>query len=205
MAAFFIKQLALGPMQNFSYLLGDTETRKIAVIDPGWEANRIAEEARKADMTMTAILLTHTHFDHIKALGDLLQFIQVPVYVHRLEAGNLKGIECIATDDGTVIPVGNVKVRCHHTPGHSPGGQCFEVGAEHAPPVLITGDTLFVNACGRIDLPGSDPQAMTLSLRKLATFPPVTVIYPGHDYGPTPTSTIGEQLKTNPFLKEART
>ncbi|MBI4126437.1 MAG: MBL fold metallo-hydrolase [Deltaproteobacteria bacterium] len=204
MTQLFIRQLAVGPMQNFAYLVGDAQAKKVAVVDPGWDADTIFAEAKGAGVEIVAVLITHTHFDHIKAIEKLLNHAPVPVYVHRLEVGQLPRISnIVTTDEGTTMTIGSLTVRCHHTPGHSPGCQCFDVGAVREPPLLFTGDTLFIDACGRTDLPGSDPNAMHRSLKRLAHFPPETIVYPGHDYGPTPTATIGEQLKTNSFLREA--
>ena len=192
-----IHQIPVGEMMNFSYLLADAEAKICAAIDPGWEAEKIAAKAKSLQWKIDKILLTHTHFDHINSLADLNRIIGgVPIYVHSLEAEALPpGLTVKRTDDGSLIDVGGLEVRCLHTPGHTPGGQCFLVEES-----IITGDTLFIDACGRIDLPGSDPTLMLRSLAKLAALPPTLTIYPGHDYGPTPTATIGDQLKSNPYL-----
>ncbi|MBI4212652.1 MAG: MBL fold metallo-hydrolase [Deltaproteobacteria bacterium] len=194
-----ILQIPVGPMANFSYLVVCSVTNKAVLIDVGWDAKKLYDEIVRRGLSFEAVLLTHTHFDHVKALPELLKRSYVPVWVHASEQKGVPGKPDLKLiDDGSIIPLGNLKIRCHHTPGHSPGGVCFEV-EKH----LITGDTLFVDACGRVDLPGSDQQAMQASLRKLAAFPDDTIIYPGHDYGPTPTSTIGDQKRTNYYLREA--
>ena len=194
----FFQQLALGPMQNFSYLLGDADAKKVAIVDPGWEADKILAAVNSAGLSPEAVWLTHTHYDHVQALEELLAQVSLPVYVHADErAGIPAGVKNIhSLQDGDTVSVGEVSVKCHHMPGHSPGMLCFE-----APKILITGDMLFIDSCGRIDLPGSDPQAMQASLEKLKKLADDLVVYPGHDYGPAPFATLGEQKRTNPFLQ----
>lgn len=193
----YIKQLAIGPMQNFAYLVGDAGAKKVGVIDPGWEPKKIIDRAHKEAMEIVSILITHTHFDHIQELEALVRLVRVPVYIHQQEAHALpRSLSIVQTTDGTKIPIGDVTVVCHHFPGHSPGLQGFSVDGH-----LFTGDALFVDSCGRVDLPGSNVDHMASTLKRIAKFPPETVVYPGHDYGSSPTSTIGEQLKTNPYLK----
>ncbi len=196
-----IHQIPVGEMMNFSYLLADEEMKLCAAIDPGWEAEKIAAAAESLGWKIDKILLTHTHFDHINSLADLDRIAGgVPVYVHALESHALPpGLTVKTTDEGSLIEVGGLEIQCLHTPGHTPGGQCFLVEES-----IITGDSLFVDACGRVDLPGSDPALMIRSLARLASLsptPPTHPLYPGHDYGPTPKATIGEQLKSNPYLR----
>ena len=192
-----LKQISVGPMQNFAYVIGDLATRKGAIVDPGWEAEKLLAEAEAAGLTIEAVLLTHSHFDHIQALEEVLRRRTVPVYVHALESRDLPaGASIIPTHDGSEIQIGEIAVRCHHRPGHTPGGQCFEVGG-----ALITGDTLFIDACGRVDLPRRDPQAMQPSLAHLARMDDDLIVYPGHDYGKTPSARLGEQKRTNPHLR----
>lgn len=140
--------------------------------------------------------MTHTHFDHCNAAEELARKIGAPVYVHESEAGDLpEGLDVRKTRQGETIKIAGIDIRCIHTPGHTPGSQSFLVGD-----ALFTGDTLFVDGCGRVDLPGSSPKEMVRSLASLAKLPDNIIIYPGHDYGPKPTSTIGDQKKSNPYL-----
>lgn len=197
MQSVLIKQILVGPMANFSYLIIDTATKEGAYVDPGFDVPKVLEMAQKMGVKISKILLTHTHFDHIQELPEAYNQLKVPVFVPALEVGVIEemGIPVHAIADNDVISVGNLSVKCLHTPGHTPGEICFYVGNH-----LITGDVLFVDACGRVDLPNSDPEKMFESLKRLSQFPDDTIIYPGHHYGATPTDTIGHQKKTNPYL-----
>lgn len=198
MSKAIIKQLTVGPMMNFAYLIGDGSTRTCAVVDPGWEADKIVKEAKDLGWEIKMILLTHAHFDHANAVKDLVELTQAPIYVHKNEASELTAsLVMHPTDEGTRLLLGDLEIKCLHTPGHTPGSQCFVVDGN-----IFTGDTLFVEGCGRVDLPGSDPKKMMFSLKRLASLDPKLIVYPGHDYGPTPTSTIGSEIKGNPFLGE---
>lgn len=207
MQPILIQQIAVGPMANFSYLIADATRKVAAYVDPGWEAAKVVGPngaAAKNGWAIEKILLTHTHFDHIQDLRAAWELTKAPVFVHALEIGAVAeaggamsgAAHAIASEE--IIHIGDVAVKCLHTPGHTPGMICF-----YAAPHLITGDMLFVDGCGRVDLPGSDPEKMFESLRRLSQLPDDTIIYPGHDYGPTPTSTIGAQKKTNPYLSAA--
>jgi len=193
-----IEQLPLGPADNFIYLLGDKTTQKMVVIDPAWDVPAICDKAEELGYTITAIWLTHGHGDHIEGVPDLLARHNVPVYIslHESTQYRPKIDEINEIDDGTELTVGTLTFKCLHTPGHSPGGQCF-LYENH----LIAGDTVFIDGCGRCDLPGSDPQAMYRSIhQRVMTLPDDTILYPGHNYGPTPTDTLGNQKKTNRFM-----
>ena len=195
----YVKQLELGPMQNFVYLLGDPVTREATVVDPGWEVPKILEAAQADGYRLTQVFLTHTHFDHVMALPHLLKAVDVPVYVHGAELGNLDVEPTILkpVGHGDVVPVGGVDVTFIHTPGHTPGSQCFMAGNQ-----LFSGDTLFIGGCGRCDLPGGNPTEMYHSLStRLSKLPDATEVFPGHNYAPTPSSTIGKEKGYNPFLK----
>lgn len=195
MAQLSIKQLELGPMMNFAYLVADAETKLCAVLDPGWDAPLIVDEAAAAGWKIDKILLTHAHFDHAGAIEELARLTDAPIYLHREEPHDLS-MPVNATEEGGSISVGGIVLKCMHTPGHTPGSQCFLV-----PGAVFTGDTLFVDGCGRVDLPGGDPRKMIASLARLARLEPTTIVYPGHDYGGAPSATIGELLKSNPYLK----
>lgn len=195
-----VHQIAVGPMANFSYLIEDTATKRGAYVDPGWEVAKVIRIIKTHQITLEKILITHTHFDHIQAVSEAYAALRVPVFVPSLEAEAVQemGIPTHAILAEDTISVGNSNIQCLHTPGHTPGEICFYI-----PPHLITGDVLFVDGCGRVDLPGSDPEKMFETLRRLSGLPDETIIYPGHDYGPTATDTLGHQKKTNPYLSAA--
>ena len=197
----YLRQLELGPMQNFVYLLGCPETRECAVIDPAWDMDAVLRTAQGDDYRITHAIITHTHPDHVNGLGALLEAGGCRIHVHRTEAEFLQGLglgrDLVPMDASDTIAVGKVPVRLLHTPGHTPGSQCFAVDDK-----LISGDTLFVGACGRCDLPGGDAEEMYRSLtQRLMALPDDTLLFPGHNYGPRPTSTLGDERRTNPFLQ----
>lgn len=195
---FFLHQLELGPMQNFVYLLGCPDTREAVVVDPGWEPEKILEKAQKEGLKLVGSLVTHTHFDHVNGLEGLLKIVDLPVYVHEKEAFALKkfanNLKKVTGEDE--LKVGNISIRFLHTPGHTPGSQCFRVRDS-----LVSGDTLFINYCGRCDLPGGNVEEMFQSLSRLRKLDDKIVLYPGHNYAEMPTTTLGEQKENNPYLK----
>lgn len=200
MSIVLVHQVQVGPADNFLYWVGDPETKEMVVIDPAWDVPFILGEVERLGYTLTAVWLTHGHGDHVNGLAGVLEAHDVPVYMSPNEDEKLRpDVALIDSHDGDVLKVGNVEFQVIHTPGHSPGGQCFY----HAPH-LIAGDTLFIDGCGRCDLPGSDPEAMYDSIHnKLMQLPDETIVYVGHDYGPTPTDTIGGQRKTNKYMLAA--
>jgi len=207
----YLKQMELGPMQNFVYLVGDPVARQCVVVDPAWEIDTILDTARADGMTITGALVTHTHQDHVggsleawglpgrvPGLEELLGRVPVKVYVHKAEGEFLRGFgsDLVRVDANDTLSVGRLTLTFLHTPGHTPGSQCFLVDGR-----LVSGDTLFIGSCGRTDLPGSDAEAMYYSLtQRLAALPDETVLLPGHNYG-GPTSTIGAEKRANPFLR----
>jgi hydroxyacylglutathione hydrolase len=207
----YFKQLEIGPMQNYVYLIGSGETRKVAVVDPAWQIDTILRVAAQDDVEITHALVTHTHPDHvggrfagvdIEGVTELLGKCKAKVIVHKAEAEFLKGLaasDLIKAESGDKIDVGGVNIQMLHTPGHTPGSQCFLI--DHR---IISGDTLFIGSCGRVDLPGSDPEQMYYSLtEKLMALPDDMVLFPGHNYAPRAHATLGDQKKTNPYLRFA--
>lgn len=201
-----------GQMANFMYLLGDPESRQALIVDPAWDVGSLLEIARNDDYSISGALISHYHPDHVggdlwgvqvEGVARLLEEEAVPLYVNKNEAAGLKVVTGVSdsdmklVDDGDTLELGSSVVRFLHTPGHTPGSQCFLVDDR-----LVAGDTLFVQGCGRVDLPGGDPDQMYISLtQKLAKLPPDTVLYPGHHYGPTETSTIGDELEHNLYMR----
>ena len=205
----YLRQMELGPMQNFVYLLGDPETRDCVVVDPAWEIDAILEQIQDDEMRLKGILVTHTHQDHvgghlfghdIPGIEELLAKASAKIYVHAAEREFLRGFgsDLVKVDGGATLDVGRRKITFVHTPGHTPGSQCFLVDGR-----LISGDTLFIRSCGRTDLPGSDPSEMYYSLtQRLGSLPDSTLLFPGHNYG-GPSSTIGAEKRQNPFMRFA--
>ena len=205
----YFKQIEIGPMQNYVYLIGSMETRKVAVVDAAWEIDTILKIAAQDEMEITHAFVTHTHPDHvgggfagmeIDGVTELLEKCKAKVVVHKAEAEFLKGLsssDMIKSDNGDKIDVGGMEIQLMHTPGHTPGSQCFLIDGR-----IVSGDTLFIDACGRVDFPGGNPEQMYNSLtQKLMALPDDTILFPGHNYAAKAHATLGEQKKTNPYLK----
>lgn len=186
-----IKQLKLGTMNNFTYLIGCEITHQAMVIDPAAEAETIVKEAEKANLSIQYILNTHGHSDHTAANGTLKELTDAKIIMHRKDTRPTLNID-IVLDEEKAIPLGEIVLRIIHTPGHTHGGICVLAEGN-----LFTGDTLFVDYIGRIDLAQSDPRSMKESLKKLMSLPENTIVWPGHDYGHTPNSTIGREKRDN--------
>ena len=196
---FILKQMEIGPMQNFQYFIGDSETKEVAVVDPAWDADYLKKKAAEEGLTIRAALITHGHFDHINGLDDLLSDLDIPVYISQDETVcDLSHVKSVCkTKDGDKIKIGSTEIEFIATPGHTPGCQCFKCHD-----TLITGDTLFINGCGRCDLPGGDAKVIYESLfNKIGSLPKDTIIYPGHNYGPVPYATLESVRKMNPYFK----
>ena len=205
----YFKQIEIGPMHNYVYLIGSTETRKAAVVDAAWDIDEILRIAAQDEMKITHALVTHTHPDHvggglagmeIAGATELLDKCKAKVVVHKAEAEFIKGLsssDMIKTDNGDKVDVGGLEIQLMHTPGHTPGSQCFLVDDR-----VVSGDTLFIDACGRVDFPGGNPEQMYYSLtQKLMALPDDMILFPGHNYAPLKHATMGEQKRTNPYLK----
>ena len=206
-----IEQIEIGPMQNFAYVVGSRTTREVALVDPAWDIEALLTHVDDQDLKPVAALVTHYHPDHvggdlmghsIAGLAELIGKRDVKVYVHKEEAAGLKKVTGISDSDmtqvnsGDRIQLGEIEVEFLHTPGHTPGSQCFRIHDR-----LVSGDTLFIQGCGRVDLPGSDPDQMFESLRKLASLPDETVLLPGHNYSSVSSTTMGETKSTNVSLR----
>lgn len=196
---FFVHQIPLGPWDNFIYLLGCKKTRTCAVVDPAWHAETILKEAEKLDVKITHVLCTHSHFDHVDKAQAMVDATDAPVHMLDREV-DWAGFECenlVRHSPGEVLTIGeHLEVTFVHTPGHTPGSTSYKVEG-----ALVTGDTLFVDGCGRCDFVGGNPEVMYGTLRTLlSALPKDTVLYPGHDYGGSPHTTVGAQLESNPFL-----
>jgi glyoxylase-like metal-dependent hydrolase (beta-lactamase superfamily II) len=187
-----IVQIRAGQMENFSYLVYCPMRKRGIGIDPSFAPEKLMEEARSRGVILELIVNTHGHRDHIAGNEAILQSTGAKLAAHPLDVPQAD----ILFGEGTVLEVGDGRLTVLHTPGHTPGSVTL-----HLPGALITGDTLFVTFVGRADLPGSDPAALYRSLMRLACFPPDTLIYPGHDYGPQPVSTVAFERENNPYLQ----
>ncbi|MDP7244268.1 MAG: MBL fold metallo-hydrolase [Flavobacteriales bacterium] len=195
------EQIPVGIMQNFSYLIGDEASKEAAVVDPGWEIDKILQIAKKHNLNVKIILLTHTDYDHINGVNKIVNATDATVYVHKEEENEIKKLKVNKikiVNDNDEINIGKIKVKVIHTPGHTPGSICYL--AENK---LITGDTLFVENIGRVDRPISDADKMAESLKKLKKLDEKIEVYPGHDYGSKPHSTIAHEKKNNAHMMEA--
>lgn len=209
----YFRRLSLGPMANFLYLIGSRRTRECVVVDPAWDTQALLDAASADDMRIVGSLVTHYHPDHVGGevpgfsvpggVAELLAEADAPAHVNKHEAEGLKFVtglsdnDMVLRDSGDTLKIGDVEIRFVHTPGHTPGSQCFLVNER-----LVSGDTLFIGSCGRVDLPGADVDQMYESLtQKLSKIDDNVVLFPGHDYGATQTSTMREQRLTNPMLR----
>jgi glyoxylase-like metal-dependent hydrolase (beta-lactamase superfamily II) len=198
-------------MVNFSYLIGDRATGQALLVDPAYGVSELVGIAGADGFDIAGALVTHHHPDHvggslmgyrIEGIAELLTLQSMPVHAHREEASlvarvtGLPAGDVVAHDSGDRVVVGDVEVELLHTPGHTPGSQCFLVDG-----MLVAGDTLFLEGCGRMDLPGSNPEAMYESLQRLSTLPDDTVVYPGHRYSVPSTGTLSAVKEINMVFK----
>ena len=205
-----IEQIEIGSMANFTYIVGSRSTREVAIVDPAWDIEGLIKHLEERDYTLTAALATHYHPDHvgggmgghsIVGVAELMEHKPVKVYVHKHEADGMKKVTALSDSDlvkvgsGDTLDVGNVQIEFLHTPGHTPGSQCFRVRN-----TLVSGDTLFIDGCGRVDLPGSNSEDMYHSLQKLKSLPDDTLLLPGHNYGQVPNATMAETKARNSYL-----
>jgi glyoxylase-like metal-dependent hydrolase (beta-lactamase superfamily II) len=206
----YLKQMEVGPMANFVYLVGDRYKKEVFVVAPAWQMDAIFHTADDEGHNLTAALVTHSHYDHCNGINQLLERKDVPIYVNAEEAdfarslgrrtdnlfGDFPDSNLRKVRSGEKIYAGDIEITFIHTPGHTPGSQCFLVNNN-----LISGDTLFVRGCGRCDLPGGDPKKMYESLtQKLMKLPDDTVLFPGHFYGEEPVSRLKDEKVKNPYM-----
>jgi hydroxyacylglutathione hydrolase len=206
-----VEQIQIGPMQNFAYLIGCKNTREVAVVDPAWDIDGLLNFINEREYKLTAALVTHYHPDHcggslgtnsVTGVAELLETNPVKIYTHKLEASGLKKVTGISDNDmkkvesGDKLKIGDIEVEFLHTPGHTPGSQCFKV--KHT---LISGDTLFIDGCGRVDLPGSNSEDLYHSIQKLAALPDDTLLLPGHNYSQVPHATMSETKRINTYMR----
>lgn len=207
----FLKQMQVGQNMVFAYLVGDLQSGEALIIDPAAEIEDIIAVAEKNNLKIEYIVNTHGHVDHISGNSDMKKITGAKIIIHEDDAGRLTDTPPallamfrakpsppadIMVKDGDHIKVGGISLRVIHTPGHSKGSMALYTDG-----AVFTGDTLFVEAVGRTDFPGSSWPTMYSSIKeKLFLLPDETQVLPGHNYGKTPFSTIGHEKKYNPFL-----
>jgi len=213
MSELIIKQLIVGPLQVCCYFVGCSKTKEIIIIDPGGDEDFIIETIETLKLKPIMIVNTHAHPDHTAGNRALKQIFNLPIAMHEADGGSfLSQVSLflgsmfgappspspdILLKDEDEIKIGKINLKIIHTPGHTPGSICL-----YYPGHIFTGDTLFVGAVGRTDLPGGSWETLINSIKtKLFTLPEDTIVWPGHNYGEKPHSTIGEEKKFNPFLK----
>ena len=209
----FVKQLVVGPLAVCCYLVGYLQTKETAIIDPGGDEDLIINTIKKMSLRPVIIINTHAHPDHTAGNQTLKQVFNIPIAMHASDAGSflnqanlflgsmLGALPTPQPDillkDGNNVVLGEISLKVIHTPGHTPGSICL-----YYPGHVFTGDTLFVKAVGRTDLPGGSWETLIKSIKtRLFTLPEETIVWPGHDYGEKPNSTIGEEKRFNPFIK----
>ena len=207
----YLEQLLVGPMDNFIYLVGSKSTREVTIIDPAWDIDALLTHIKEKDLKLTSVLVTHYHPDHIgggmgghsiEGIAELLEKDPVKIFVHKLEAEGVKKVTGVSDIDlnivesGDHLTIGENDIEFLHTPGHTPGSQCFKVNNN-----LVSGDTLFVQGCGRVDLPGSNSEDMFHSLQKLSALPNETILYPGHNYSAEPYESMERVKEINTYLR----
>ncbi len=205
-----IEQIEIGPMANFTYVVGSRSSRQVVIVDPAWDIDGLLKHIEEREYQLVAALATHYHPDHIgggmrghniAGVAELLERQPVKIYAHKHEADGVKKVtglsntDLVKVDSGDTLKVGDVEIEFLHTPGHTPGSQCFRVKN-----TLVSGDTLFIDGCGRVDLPGSDAEEMYQSLQKLKSLPDDTLLLPGHNYSAVPNATLGETKRLNAYL-----
>ncbi|MBL0349522.1 MAG: MBL fold metallo-hydrolase [Elusimicrobia bacterium] len=209
----YLRQIPVGPMENFCYLVGDPTVKKCWIVDPAWDVKTALDIAAADGYSVDGALISHSHFDHCNAVETLLAGRNIPLYVQPreleyLEKGAPRGLFWDLPKDhvrpvkgGDTLSLGSTRLTILHTPGHTPGSQCFLVDGR-----LLSGDTLFLGTCGRCDLPGGNPHELFETLNGvLAKLPEDTILFPGHNYSSRGTqSTLREEKKENRFLSVHR-
>lgn len=213
----YLKQIAVGPMQNFSYLIGSRAAGRCFAVDPAWEPQKIMAIAEADHMKIQGLIVTHYHPDHcgghygghhIPGVTELQGALGVKVYAHADEVDGVVKVTGLSKGDfhvcrgGDVLELGaegeGVAIKLIHTPGHTPGSQCLLCESR-----LLSGDTLFISGCGRVDLPGGNGSQLYESLRTISDLPNDTIVMPGHHYDPQESASLEQVKRVNPYLKEA--
>ena len=188
-----VEQIQVGRMQNFTYVISDYKTRDAVILDPSWDLADIEQVIRRDSLRVTHIVNTHHHFDHTTGNEQMARSTGAPVAQH--EASELP--HDISLRHGDAVAFGDSALEVLHTPGHSKDSICLVGDGK-----IFTGDTLFVGTCGRVDLPGGSARELYHSIfDTLSNLEDSLVMYPGHDYGAAPASTLGDQKQSNPVMR----
>lgn len=190
-------------MKNFAYLVGAQGAAQVVVVDPAWDVDALCAAATEDGKEISSVFVSHCHHDHINGLPELLRRVDVPVYAQKIEADFSKELREAAGDalrplsPGDDFDIGELRAKALHTPGHTPGSQCLYVAD-----AVASGDTVFVNRCGRCDMRGGDPEAMYRTITGvLMALPDGTKLLPGHDYGDVQISSLGREKAHNPYFQ----
>jgi len=197
-SSFELDVVEVGPMDNFVYLISDPTSKRAAIVDPAWDVPQLIALAKSKNVIITDILLTHSHHDHINGINDVLNQFDAQLHLLKAEADFWDSeLQKPSLHHGSdIIQLGKTDIKILHTPGHTPGSACYQIGSH-----LITGDTMFVYGCGRCDLRGGDPEIMFNTLQHMANdLPDDITICPGHNYGESSTCSMAQQKHGNPFL-----
>jgi len=187
------KQVAVGAFQNFAYVIGDEQTRMAAIVDPAWEVDKLLRTCTELSLKVVFVINTHSHHDHVDGNDLVVKRTGAKIVMHQ----RAKLRKDIGVKDSDIIEIGTLKARVIHTPGHCPDHICLLVDGK-----LLTGDALFVGECGRTDLQGGSSSDMYESLlHKILSLQDSIEVYPGHDYGSKPFSTIGFERENNYTLR----
>lgn len=210
-----IKQIPVEPFQVLTYIVACPQSRDAVIIDPAGDEDKLLALIETEKLRVKYILNTHGHADHVLGNSKMKDFLKIPVCMHEVDdrffndpavqekSSHELGLPPsdpadIKLKDGDILEVGSLKIEVIHTPGHTPGSVCFLVGEN-----LFTGDTLFVGAAGRTDLIGGSLNTLIKSIEeKLIVLPKQTIVWPGHDYGESPSSTIGREIEENPYITD---
>ena len=192
-----IKQLKVGLLDVFCYIIGCENSKEAIVVDPGGNVDLILNELENDALKVKYIFNTHNHGDHTAGNEKLKEAIGAPIMMHRLDAENYRFDIDLSIERDEIIKIGEISLKTIHTPGHTPGGMCLYTDGN-----LFAGDTLFVGDSGRTDLADSSRADLGASIRKLMELPEETIVWPGHDYGPTKKSTLAWEKKNNVNAKE---
>ena len=208
-----VEQMKVGPMAVFAYIVGCESEKEALVVDPAGSEGKILDRVKALGWTLKYVVNTHAHADHTCGNRAVLSKTGAKLVIHeddanQMTSGKNKAFSLalgkkpspkpdMLVKDGDSLAIGKETLQVIHTPGHSPGSMCL-----HGTGNLFTGDTLFVGAVGRTDLGGGDLGTLLLSVKKLLSLPPETKVWPGHNYGETPTSTLAHERDTNPYITD---